>query len=69
VEQEKPGAEHSVLGGIVALARLWEGLTSTQTPEAALEALTTKAASRVRADLLPLFVRYVKRQSVRPLKR
>jgi HD-GYP domain-containing protein (c-di-GMP phosphodiesterase class II) len=76
--RERPGAlgadaNVGLMGSLVAMSRAFETLTTaTSTREAmtrdqALELMTTKAAHRFRPELLPLFAKFIKRQSARPL--
>jgi hypothetical protein len=65
--------EVGLIGGILALAKSYDALTSRRSfreaapPEAAPEQLTTRARHRFRPDLLPLFAAWVRRHWVRVL--
>lgn len=67
--------EIGLLGTIVSLAKLYDALTSKRafraalTPEQAIDTMANKVNHRFRPDLLPLFVRMVRRQGVRQLPR
>ena len=67
--------EVGLLGSLVSLAKTFDALTSRRsfraamTLEQALEVMTQKVNQRFRPELLPLFVRFVSRQSVRVLPR
>ena len=71
----KLGADAAVglMGSLVALARAYEALTTATahreafSRDATLDLLATKGAHRFRPELLTLFVRFIQRQSARPL--
>jgi HD-GYP domain-containing protein (c-di-GMP phosphodiesterase class II) len=76
--RERPGslgadANVGLMGSLVAMSRAFETLTTATTSreamtrDQALELMTTKAAHRFRPELLPLFAKFIKRQSARPL--
>lgn len=63
--------ELGLMGSIVSVSKVFDALTSRRsyraaiTPAAALGALTRDVGYRFRPDVLQLFVRFAKRQSVR----
>jgi response regulator RpfG family c-di-GMP phosphodiesterase len=67
--------EIGLLGTIVSLAKMYDALTSKRSfrpalaPEAAIDTLVHKVGHRFRPELLPLFVRMVKREFVKALPR
>jgi hypothetical protein len=78
--KDRPGAlgeraNVGLMGSIVALCRAFETLTRPtphregMTAEAALEVLTTRVPHRFRPELVPLFARFLKRHSLKVLRK